>query len=182
MSDWENTLRSTQIHLGVEPINIPMMFDKRTHGSMRELVTNYDEIRNYYANHPILAEHFETAFQPSKTKSSSYSSTLPKTFCILPFSQALITNDGKIRLCSQTLAQNLMSNGQMLSLHHMTLEQLWNSEYLQFVRSSMVKGEKIEACAKCYQKESEGGTSLRQVMNTHSLIRMGISEEARIFE
>jgi glutamate-1-semialdehyde 2,1-aminomutase len=63
VSNWEYTIRSIQDHLGVDPIDIPMMFNKRTHGTIKELISNHDEIRISYANHPILAHYFAVASQ-----------------------------------------------------------------------------------------------------------------------
>lgn len=59
IANWEQTIQTLQVHLGVEPITIPMMFDKRTHGTIKELISNYDEIRTYYYHHPVLAAHFQ---------------------------------------------------------------------------------------------------------------------------
>jgi LPS sulfotransferase NodH len=58
ISRWGQAIRGVQEHLGVEPIEIPMMFDKRTHGALEDLIANYAEIRAHYAAHPVLARHF----------------------------------------------------------------------------------------------------------------------------
>jgi hypothetical protein len=43
----------------VNPVDIPMMFKKRTHGTIQELISNYDEILSFYKDHPILAHQFD---------------------------------------------------------------------------------------------------------------------------
>jgi hypothetical protein len=61
IAHWAPTLWAVQAHLDLRPIDIPMMFDKRTHGTLEELILNYDEIRTWYASHPVLARYFEAA-------------------------------------------------------------------------------------------------------------------------
>jgi MoaA/NifB/PqqE/SkfB family radical SAM enzyme len=93
---------------------------------------------------------------------------LPKTFCVLPFSQLTIANDGKVRLCTHAHAFDLVSAGRLLSLNSMPLTEIWNSAYLRTIRRRMVEGAPVKECCKCYQTEAEGGTSLRQIMNLHA--------------
>ncbi|EPF19572.1 MAG: radical SAM protein [Microcystis aeruginosa Ma_MB_F_20061100_S19] len=106
---------------------------------------------------------------------------LPKTFCILPFSQMTIVNDGKAQLCCRT-DLNPMSEGRCLSLHWATCEQIWNSDYLRSVRSQMLAGEKIPDCSQCYSTEADGGTSLRQIMNTQAEQLWRVSGEEGILD
>ncbi len=105
---------------------------------------------------------------------------LPKTFCILPFCQAMITNDGKVKLCSLNHGTNLVSEGRILSLHQSSLEDIWNSEYFRQLRRQMLAGEKIASCAKCYTLEAEGSTSIRQVMNRYPSQRIPVAGEEQI--
>jgi MoaA/NifB/PqqE/SkfB family radical SAM enzyme len=93
---------------------------------------------------------------------------LPKTFCVLPFSQLTIANDGKVRLCTHAHAFDMISEGRLLSLNSMSLPEIWNSSYLRTIRGRMVEGAPVKECSKCYQTEAEGGTSLRQTMNLHA--------------
>jgi LPS sulfotransferase NodH len=65
VSHWGQIIPSIQKHFGVDPVEIPMMFDKRTQGKIEELISNYDEIRRHYATHPILASHFKEASESS---------------------------------------------------------------------------------------------------------------------
>ncbi|MBV8212877.1 MAG: twitch domain-containing radical SAM protein [Verrucomicrobia bacterium] len=93
---------------------------------------------------------------------------LPKTFCVLPFSQLTIANDGKVKLCTHAHAFDITSEERALSLHSTPLEEIWNSAYLRTIRRRMVEGSPVVDCSKCYRTEAEGGTSLRQVMNLHA--------------
>jgi hypothetical protein len=65
ISHWDQIIPSAQKHIGVDPVETPMMFDKRTRGRIEELISNYCEIRRYYATHPVLASHFEEASESS---------------------------------------------------------------------------------------------------------------------
>ena len=107
---------------------------------------------------------------------------LPKTFCVLPFSQLTIANDGKAKLCTHTHAIDMISEGRSLSLHSTPLEEIWNSTYLRTVRRRMVEGSPVKDCWKCYQTEAEGGTSLRQTMNLHAGCRADGTGEDDVFE
>ncbi|WP_228024101.1 twitch domain-containing radical SAM protein [Synechocystis salina] len=184
VTNWDATLTKIQAHLGVDPIVIPKMFEKRTQGNLTTLVENHEQILKHYQDHPILASHFQSAFQiqdfnssqnltPDSPRSLTRNQANPvaldfsKTFCILPFYQTVIDNKGKIKLCSQTLALDLESEGEILSLENMNLDKAWNSAYFRKLRHTLVTGEKAASCQKCYQKEQDGGTSLRQVCNAH---------------
>jgi glutamate-1-semialdehyde 2,1-aminomutase len=96
---------------------------------------------------------------------------LPKTFCVLPFCQSMIMNDGKARLCCRSTL-DMTSEGRSLSLHWATLADIWNSDHLRSVRSRMLEGKEVEDCRQCYTTEAEGGTSLRQMMNTSPLFNV----------
>jgi MoaA/NifB/PqqE/SkfB family radical SAM enzyme len=107
-------------------------------------------------------------------------SGLPRTVCVLPFSQATIANDGRAKLCTHTHASTMESEGRCLSLHSHSLDEIWNSAYLRSVRRRMVEGREVEACARCYATEAEGGTSLRQTMNAHVACRADLAGEAAL--
>jgi MoaA/NifB/PqqE/SkfB family radical SAM enzyme len=95
----------------------------------------------------------------------------PKTFCVLPFCQLTIANDGKVKLCTRAHAFDMISEGRSLSLHSTPLGEIRNSTHLREIRRRMVEGSPVKECSKCYQTEAEGGTSLRQVMNFHTGFR-----------
>ena len=77
----------------------------------------------------------------------------PKTFCALPFHQMTVMNDGKVRLCCRSEV-NMTSEGRDLSLHHATLGQIWNSDYLRSVRRRMLSGLGVQDCLQCYATEA----------------------------
>jgi len=106
---------------------------------------------------------------------------VPKTFCALPFHQMTVMNDGKVRLCCRSEV-NITSEGRDLSLHHATLGQIWNSDYLRSVRRRMLSGLGVEDCLQCYATEAGGGTSLRQVMNASFASRLDATGDEELLK
>ena len=105
----------------------------------------------------------------------------PKTFCVLPFRQMTVMNDGKVRLCCRSEV-NLTSGGRDLSLHDATLGQIWNSDYLRSVRRRMLSGLGVEDCRQCYATEAGGATSLRQVMNAYFASRLDATGDEELLK
>ena len=80
-------------------------------------------------------------------------------FCIKPFTQATIQNNGNIQLCclsKEKVGHNLKTS---------TIDTWWNSEFVDSIRSQMLRGEKPHECRVCYGLEDRGGTSDRQKSN-----------------
>jgi hypothetical protein len=50
-----------QSHLGIEPLELPMAYEKRRRERMKDLIVNYHNVRRHYSRHPVLARHFKTA-------------------------------------------------------------------------------------------------------------------------
>ncbi|MBE9241432.1 twitch domain-containing radical SAM protein [Synechocystis salina LEGE 00031] len=82
----------------------------------------------------------------------------------MPFTQAMLLNDGRARLCCRSY-QDLQVQGNSLSIHHHTLEEIWNSPIYREIRDQMLAGQIVPACRLCDTVEEEGGTNLRQLMN-----------------
>jgi len=105
----------------------------------------------------------------------------PNTFCALPFHQMTVMNDGKVRLCCRSEV-NMTCEGRDLSLHHATLGQIWNSQYLRSVRRRMLSGLGVEDCLQCYATEAGGATSLRQVMNASFACRLHATGDKELLQ
>ncbi len=58
VTDWAETLDRLQTWLGLEAKPVPKMFRKRTDGKVTETVRNFDDLAAHYADHPVLADHF----------------------------------------------------------------------------------------------------------------------------
>lgn len=79
--------------------------------------------------------------------------TLPKTFCILPWKSMEVTPMGTYRPCclySETIPDLSIQQGH-------TISDAQNSEYMQDLRSSFLRGEKPAGCDTCWQEESVPG-------------------------
>jgi hypothetical protein len=61
VNSWPESLQSIQSHLEVEPIEIPMAYEKRCQEGLEELIANYLDVRHHYSQHRVLAAHFDTA-------------------------------------------------------------------------------------------------------------------------
>ena len=80
--------------------------------------------------------------------------------CMLPFVHFHVTQSGNVTPCCQAPWDEPLDkivNGSMV--------ELWNSEDYQRLRLEMLTGKKPEVCRRCYEKESSGWTSLREVSN-----------------
>lgn len=77
-----------------------------------------------------------------------------KTFCILPWVQAVIRTDGRIHPCCpmSTLPFNAKST---------TIQDYYNSDQLVNMRESMLLGKSVEHCTPCYVSEEKFNTSIR---------------------
>lgn len=51
------------------------------------------------------------------------------------------------------------------NLNDNTVDQWWNSEYLSYVRDSLITGKELAECSRCYVQEQQGSTSFRQRSN-----------------
>ncbi|MCB0386221.1 MAG: twitch domain-containing radical SAM protein, partial [Bdellovibrionales bacterium] len=83
------------------------------------------------------------------------------TFCVLPWLQLSCKTNGAIRTCGYA---RVTSGGQP-NLGREEVSSAWNSDYFKTIRRSMLAGDKPPNCAKCYYRESHGGTSRRQKEN-----------------
>ena len=83
-----------------------------------------------------------------------------KTFCILPWIHMHTWPNGNVYPCCIVDFRENIGN-----LKENTLEELWNSEAMKYIRKSMLDGEKPNYCRKCYQQEDNGIESPRETAN-----------------
>jgi MoaA/NifB/PqqE/SkfB family radical SAM enzyme len=82
-----------------------------------------------------------------------------ETFCILPWVHTATLTDGSVQLCC------VAGNKSSINLNDSTLEDYWNSNFVKQTRLKMLNGQEVDACRRCYQEESNGYRSHRQVEN-----------------
>ena len=84
------------------------------------------------------------------------------TFCSYPWNHNYIHTNGKMRLCCTTI-QDIPSNNKytVFDAGKHTVQDYWNSDRMREIRRSMIAGEKVKDCERCYEQESQGVKSLR---------------------
>ncbi|MEU1756181.1 radical SAM/SPASM domain-containing protein [Micromonospora matsumotoense] len=66
-------------------------------------------------------------------------------FCVRPFNEFYITQDGRVVLCCQDWSvQEVMGN-----VNDNTIEEIWNNEKYTARRASLLRKERTDLCAKC---------------------------------
>lgn len=84
-----------------------------------------------------------------------------KHFCPYPFFHVCNTARGQYKLCCES-ERVTDSNGQNLKQKDHPIIDWWNHEVMTDIRQRLLKDERIEACAYCYECEEKGIDSSRQ--------------------
>ena len=84
--------------------------------------------------------------------------TLPNSFCVLPWIHLDVAPDGAVGLCAEFRGET----GQCVGA---TIPEVWQDDDLAQVRQSFFSGTPHAGCAKCFEREASGETSLRQMQN-----------------
>ena len=80
-----------------------------------------------------------------------------ESFCMAPWT-TIYADPSSVRLCCS-------AEGDIGSLKGNTLKDMWNSETMKKSRLAMLKGEKLDACRRCYEQEKSGVDSFRISLN-----------------
>lgn len=113
-------------------------------------------------------------------------------FCLLPFTTISTRNSGGAKVCSEatnsSLIKKIATEDQhdhrtpgypMYNLTRDPVDKLWNSKFLQTFRMNRIAGKYSPFCETCYQQESVGIESKRQiVLNKHYEKYKHLVEEA----
>ena len=83
-----------------------------------------------------------------------------KTFCLAPWMSIHTWPDGKTFPCCLWNSREPVGN-----LNENTLQEIWNNDLMKSTRKSMLKGEKISSCNRCYHLEDSNDSSYRQMIN-----------------
>jgi MoaA/NifB/PqqE/SkfB family radical SAM enzyme len=81
-------------------------------------------------------------------------------FCYYPFFQVLMTAGGKYMPCSKHEAF-ITHNGKVLTADNATMEDAWNSDYMQDLRQGFHTGERKEGCKECWREQEMGLRPMR---------------------
>jgi MoaA/NifB/PqqE/SkfB family radical SAM enzyme len=82
--------------------------------------------------------------------------------CILPWIHIESTSTGHVRPCC-LYRGSIEIDGKSISLDKFSLLDAWQSQYMNDLRQSFLRGEKPEGCLSCWEMEESGKTSKRQI-------------------
>jgi hypothetical protein len=92
--------------------------------------------------------------------------TFKNTFCSAPWFQTRIDWDGQYRPCCELSEGASEFTGRTrYSLSDTTVNEWMSGEYSQYLRKELSLGNQLAECSKCWQKEKNNITSLRQELN-----------------
>lgn len=87
------------------------------------------------------------------------------TFCAAPWFFIRNENRGEYRVCCAIDQKSTEFNGNTNYSLDRPVQDWTNSEYMQYVRKNLTEGVYLKECKKCWQRESAGVKSLRQMTN-----------------
>ena len=103
-------------------------------------------------------------YQEFKAKADAKLSELevnPNTFCVYPFTHVSTMTHGEIKLCCR--GQPPKNGKNPYVQNNFDLQEYWQGDYMNSVRESLVKGERINQCKNCWKMEDNNIQSLRQM-------------------
>lgn len=80
----------------------------------------------------------------------------------MPFQNLQLDTAGSFRPCCKALESIEKNGGGVFELPKDSIEEVWNSTYLQQLRQDFRKGHRPSTCQLCWEEEAAGVTSLRQ--------------------
>lgn len=94
--------------------------------------------------------------------------TLPETICMLPWISIEASPMGTARPCCLAQEEITDEHGNKIQLRQNTLQDAYQSEYMQDLRRQFRAGEKPKTCKMCWEEEAAGRDSKR----IHSQVRL----------
>lgn len=98
-----------------------------------------------------------------------------KAICIFPFAHSASTPIGTQVLCCNDDFGRLRRKDPT-EMFQKTVDEYWNNEEMVNVRLSMLAGEKLSRCERCYKDEADGLRSYRQTLMDENGIILDINE------
>lgn len=92
-------------------------------------------------------------------------------FCYFPFFQVLVSADGKYMPCSHHDGY-ITENGEVMAVKHFSIEQAWNSDYMNTLRSNFLSNTRHPGCNHCWKEQKLGLKPMR-----YDSYAYGIQEE-----
>jgi radical SAM protein with 4Fe4S-binding SPASM domain len=79
-----------------------------------------------------------------------------ETLCAMPFSQAQVSTNGNVKPCCRF-------NESFGNIYHESLDKIFKGKDFENLRNQLLSGQKPSGCSICWQSESQGTSSLRQL-------------------
>jgi MoaA/NifB/PqqE/SkfB family radical SAM enzyme len=89
---------------------------------------------------------------------------IQNNFCVLPWQHINLKGDGTVMLCCQG-PRVKDEQGKAMTVYEHSIAEIWNSADMRAVRSTMVAGERVAGCRRCWVVEDRGGISRRLQSN-----------------
>ena len=88
-----------------------------------------------------------------------------KTYCRVPFDSVTVSPTGRFQLCCEAQWTETIGTEKNKVADVDSIEDWFNSDYLNNVRQSMMNGQQLKECVTCYKNESIYGMSARTDTN-----------------
>ena len=88
-----------------------------------------------------------------------------KSYCRVPFDSVTITNTGRMQLCCEAQWTELLQTEKTKLTEIKSIDEWFQSDYLNNVRKLMLQGKKLKECESCYKNEKLYNTSPRIGIN-----------------
>ena len=85
-----------------------------------------------------------------------------KAYCPVPFNSVTVEATGRLSLCCESVADYTFPGGHKHVGQVASVDEHFNGQYMDSVRSAMLAGEKLKECKVCYKLEAAGRVSDRQ--------------------
>lgn len=138
-----------------------------------------------YVNQPVDELRLENVFSvfPELKNHIKNPTMKSETFCVFPFFNINSNTDGSVKLCCN-IRENLhikKNNGEDFNLGKDSIEEIWNSDYINEVRRKMMFGEKVNECNDCYRHEQLSDSSSRTQSNKQYIDDIKIHQAVNSF-
>ncbi|HWB63547.1 MAG TPA: twitch domain-containing radical SAM protein [Chitinophagales bacterium] len=81
-------------------------------------------------------------------------------FCYYPFFQVLMSAEGRFKPCSKH-EDFITHNGEILEVGKATIEDAWNSDYMQTMRENFKNNVRTKGCVQCWKEQALGLKPMR---------------------
>jgi MoaA/NifB/PqqE/SkfB family radical SAM enzyme len=83
------------------------------------------------------------------------------TLCSVPFRTYELKQGGNHGFCCKWMEPGLRDGETLLNVNNSSIEEAWNGQEINKIRTDMLEGKQIKSCYVCYQEEKSSGASLR---------------------